>query len=1258
MKILFKKFLTFLIYLLFFNINCFFLKAQVYFRKIDTIYYVFYKEFEKIISFKDATYPYNDFLPYYTEKFFNIPDKYTLILEPLKWDKINFSINEAIFKRIPDTITYKVHKIYENKNFTYIIELMPLLKTKTNEIIYLKEFNIRFQEEANIINKKEGLKNKISFKNNSVLREGRWVKIKLARDGVYKLTYEQLKSLGFTNLENIKVYGNGGMQLPYNFNENYIDDLEELPIMYIRGSDNVFNDGDFIIFYGKGTTRWIYDSQKEMFFQKLHNYSDYAYYFITDYGGQPKIINTVNYNHLEYNYLTNEFDGCAYYEKELINLSKGGRLFLSESFDFELSKSYSFVFNSIIPDSNLKLFVRVGANSPTSSSFSVYINNTFVGNINLSPIVGSLNQNYAILNSLYSKIKVNSNSITVKLIYNKPPIGGVGYLDFITLNTREFIEYKGFPLVFRDIKSVDSNRITKYLIKTINKNIYIWDITNPVYPLNVEFFSEDNNISFIYPSESLKEFIIFSYNDLLVPEIVGIIPNQNLHSLSNIDMIIVTQKEFMNVCEELCELHNSKENLNCIVLTPELIYNEFSSGIPDASAIRYLCKMLYEKDLIKYPKYLLLFGDGSYDNRSYINKKLPTYQSNNQVPDMLSGITTDDYFVMLDDNEYEYYGSLDMSVGRIPVNNLTEATNVVNKIKNYYSLNSLGNWKNYLTFIADDEDGNEYVKESEYLTNFIDTTAKQYIIDKIYLDAHKQESTPIGHRYPTVTEAIKKRINKGTFYVNYIGHGNEYGLAHEKVLLVSDIMDFKNINSLFLFFAATCEFGRWDDHSLISAGEHLFLNKNGGSIALLSASRPVFANSNFLLNKQFILALFSEQSLNKKLTIGDVFRIAKNNTGGPSDLNKRNFSLIGDPALTLAFPDYNILIDSINNKSILDFTDTIKPLSIVEIKGRILDSNMIVSNFNGIVFIDLLDKPKKMSTLGNDGGQTLAFKIQTNSIFKGLASVNAGEFKFKFLVPKDISYQNDFLKINLYAFDSLIKKDATGYYDKLIVGGDPILISDSIGPNIKIYLNDLIFSENMITNENPKLIVFLEDENGINISNNSIGNGIYLILPKLNKKILLNDYFISEINDFRKGKVEYFLQNLPEGENIIIIEASDLLNNKSRKQVKFNVIKKEIVTINSVYNYPNPFSSNTVFILNHNQAYENLEVIIDIFNINGKLIKRINDFVVPNGNITIIGNWDGKDMFGNEVANGLYFYRLRIKTKYGQTEKFGKMVKL
>ncbi len=1195
---------------------------------------------------------------------------------PLKSNQYKAEITNIVVERIPQEdlknvdlsllttdFTFKSTIVYERKKPFLNIEFIPVRKNANGEYERAVSFDINLKVD-NAIQNSFVNENKHVYANNSVFSSGKWKKIKITQTGIYKLTYSQIVDMGFLSPQNIKVYGNGGAMLPYYNNLPFIDDVQQIPIYIYKGSDNVFNSGDYILFFAKAPVYWSYNSVYHMFTHTLHNYSDESYYFLTDDGSQALPMSLVDENNLNPTQTIQSFDDYVYHELESFNFIKSGRNWVGESFSNNLNQNFSFAVSNIVQGSTASVKAVVYGRSTVTNSFTFSLNGQNLGNQLIAALNYSGTGNYANGETFLKTTTLNAgNSLNFSITYNKPAQGGDGWLDCFDINVRRNLIFGGGQMFFRDINSVGIGNVAQFQMTTNNPNTQIWDVTNPMNPFVVQSSINGSQLTFIAKVDSLREFLAFDGTSFFTPTVVGDVANQNLHGLNNVDMVIVSHTNFLSAANEIAELHRQMDHLNVEVVTPDLIYNEFSSGMTDISAIKFFMKMLYDKagnDSLKMPKYLLLVGDGSYDNRHNFSANtnyILTYQSVfSNAP--VSSFTTDDFYGLLDDNEYEYVGKLDISVGRLPVKTITEANALVKKIKNYYNTTSLGDWRNSITFVADDEDSNEHIGQSNALATFVDTLFPQYNLDKIYLDAFQQESTPTGDRYPGAHDAIEQRIRKGTLIFNYTGHGNEYALSHEHVIINSDIITWTNFNMLPLFITGTCEFSHWDDYNRTSAGELVLLNPVGGSIAMFSTTRLVYSTSNFALHKSFFDYLYQRNSQGEYLRLGDIYRLAKNQTGGLGDINKRNFSLLGDPAMRLAYPKNIVVTDSINGIAVNNFNDTINPLQHIVISGHVEDVNStILNNYSGTILVTVYDKPTSLNTLANDGGAVFPFTIQNNVLFKGQASVNNGTFKIEFIMPKDIQYTSGFGKVSYYLSPTSGTDDGTGYYNRLLIGGEARNINDHQGPQITLYMNDERFVNGGITNESPKLIAKFFDDNGINTVSSSIGHDICAYLDgNTSKKIVLNDQYVSEKDDYKRGKVMYSLSNLEPGEHKITVKAWDVVNNSSESTLSFIVKSSEKIEISRILNYPNPFSTKTSFYFEHNQASGQVDVLIQIFSITGKVVKTIISSFYADGFRNQPIEWDGRDDFGDKLAQGVYFYKLTLRTSSGTAEKFEKLV--
>ncbi|OFX25467.1 MAG: hypothetical protein A2033_09005 [Bacteroidetes bacterium GWA2_31_9] len=1020
------------------------------------------------------------------------------------------------------------------------------------------------------------------YATNSVLSNGIWKKLKIKDEGIYKISFADLVSMGFSNPENIHIYGNGGIMLSEMNIDFRNDDLVENPIFIEKGADNIFNSGDYILFYGKGSVKWDYDYTKQRFVHTIHKFSDDSYYFITSNNVACNEISSTNGSSLISNKTVTTFNDFQFHEIENYNLIKSGSLWFGEHFNSDTTNlNLPFTFPNILSSYQVRLTSYLATRSSYPSSFTVNANGSLVQDITIIETnMSSYTAPYANTQLVTNNFPATSSSININFDYFPANATSEGWLNYLELNARRELRMAGSQMNFRDIESVGTGNISEFVIENADTILKVWDISNYLSPKNILYNITDSTIKFKANTDTLKQFVIFSNTNYLVPEFVGDVANQNLHALPQSDFIIVTHSDFINQANELADLHRNNDNMSVIVVTPEQIYNEFSSGSPDVSAIRDFVKMFYDRatDSSNKPKYLLLFGDGSYDNRTISatnTNYILTYQSASSLKPTES-YATDDFYTLLDNNEGGVTGFEDIGVGRFPVRNITEAENVVNKIKIYMSNSSFGKWRNNVTFIADDEDANQHMNQSEALATKIDTTNPEFNVKKTYLDAYQQVTTPAGQSYPAVTAAILSSINQGTLLINYLGHGNNSGLAEELVIDLSDINSLNNHNKLFIMVTLTCLFNRFDDYNQYSAGEQLFLNPNGGTIALFSATRLTYSTPSFVLNDKLYNHFFSHDTIGGQLRLGDIFRLAKNDAGSLS--NKRNVVLLGDPALKPAIPELNVVTTNVSCNSLNCTLDTIMALTNVTVSGIIKDnSDNIVNWINDTIEVIVFDKKESYSTLANDGGQPINYSEQKNKIFEGKANIVNGTFEFSFIVPEDISLDINKGKISYYFSTDNI--DGNGYDNSFTIGGginssSPI---DNTGPNIDLYINNESFISGDTVGKTSLLIAKIYDISGINILESG-----HNISGKLdNETIVLNNYFSLDFNSYQSGKINYIFDNLADGLHEFKLIVWDSHNNITEETISFFVkdstSNAENINYDNTYFiiYPNPFNSST-----------------------------------------------------------------------------------
>ncbi len=654
-----------------------------------------------------------------------------------------------------------------------------------------------------------------------------------------------------------------------------------------------------------------------------------------------------------------------------------------------------------------------------------------------------------------------------------------GYLDYISLTARARLNLDGPELLFRDARGINDTAVTRFNLDHAGTGTVVWDVTDIHDIRKVQGTLSGSSLSFSVNTPDIREFVAFNpASSFPAPQYegddLGQVDNQNLHGAGHPEYVIVAYPDFLKYANELAAYRQEHNHLSVLVVTPQQAYNEFSSGRPDISAIRNMMRFFYRSaggDPSKMPRYLLLFGDGSYIYKGPVSATenyVPTYQSVNSLSPT-SSYVSDDYFAMLDDGEDMYYGMLDVGVGRLPVDDTIKARAMVEKIIGYEKPERMGDWRNNLCFIGDDEDYNTHFNQANELATYVETNYPYFNVNKIFLDAYKQVSSVEGQTYPDVNRAINDQVARGALIINYTGHGGTEGLAHERVVEMEDIRKWTNASKLPLFMTATCEFSRFDDPDKVSAGEEVLLNPSGGGIALLTTTRLVYSGPNNILNEHFYEIVFEKDSSGMNYTLGDVMKYTKNETG--YGINKRNFTLLGDPAMRLTYPFYHVATDSIDHRPAKDEADTLSALRKVAISGHIEDNaHLPLTSFNGVIYPVVFDKPTTHTTLANDGGEKKTFTLRNSIIYKGKASVKNGYFSFEFYVPKDISYALGGGKLSYYASDSVI--DAAGAFLNFQVGGSsPEAETDIGGPELHLYMNNTYFKPGGMTDENPVLLV-------------------------------------------------------------------------------------------------------------------------------------------------------------------------------------------
>ncbi|TXD48910.1 type IX secretion system sortase PorU [Polaribacter sp. IC073] len=1128
--------------------------------------------------------------------------------------------------------------------------------------------------------------------NSSVLASGDWYQFSVDTTGVFKIDKNLLQRIGIAtkglNPKNIQIFGNGGSLLPVLNSAFRYNDLQENAI-YIAGEDDGnFDNNDFILFYAKGPHDWEVAPTSKTAKHRQNIYSDKAYYFITvgDANGKRMQSKAENPN-IATTQIT-AFDDFTFYEKEELNLfGVGTQWFFNDNFNIENTQTFTIPFLKAVANQDVSVRVRGVSNSVVSSTMAVKVNNAAVYTLGFAAVSsGSLTKAHT--SERTAAVPNSSDAIVVEIKYNNNGNPSANaYLDYIEIVGKKELLADTKQFSFRSFKQFDASGTVAYQIKNANAIFQVWDVSNFLAPEIIT--NEGAGTDFVFKDSGgiLREYIVLNESDFYIPETVANakVSNQNLQALKDINYIVITSAALVSQAQRLADYHETNSGLTTKVVILEAIYNEFASGSKDITGIRDFLKLVYDTNSSaeKKLKYVCFFGDASYDYKDRL------IGNNNSVPvkladasfNLATSYVTDDFFVMLEDDEGTMLTShtLDVVSSRIPVTGISQAKDVVDKILSYYDKKSIGDWRNTITLLADDIDDDFDIAIQKGVESIADEIKKEkpvFNVHKIYADAYVQQNSSGGERYPEVKKAITNAIEKGTLVFDYFGHGGEDGFASERILEKPQIQEFNNPNTLPLLITVTCDFSRFDNPNRITAGELTLWNKTGGAASMITTTREVFIGVGQRFNEQLIRVLL--QFNDEDLTIAEALTSTKNQFS-----SKQKFFIysFGDPAMKLAVPEPSVRITSIEDVN-MQALNTLKALSKVTMKGIVVDgSENLLSGFNGDLATTIFDKSIDRETLGNNNfGETLLFDTQDSKIFKGKAKVVNGAFEFDFIVPKDIkigieeekdkdgnvvvdgSGKPVFKKgkVSFYAVENNTFQEKSGYNIDILVGGiDENAPEDTVGPEVKLFMNDESFIDGANTNASPNLIVVLSDVSGINTSITAVDHDIIGILDgDATNPIILNDFYETALNNFTKGKVTYRLRNLEVGVHTLKVKAWDTYNNSSETTLSFVVVSDAILNLENVLNYPNPFVNYTEFWFNHNKPNEPLEVQVQIFTVAGKLVKTINKTVQTTGNLSRNIAWNGFDDFGHKIGKGVYVYKLRVKATTSNlvSEKYEKLV--
>lgn len=1085
-----------------------------------------------------------------------------------------------------------------------------------------------------------------SVASDSVLSTGNWYKMGVPETGVYKLTYSDLASLGvdvdYVDPRDFRLFHNGGGVLGELNSQPRFNDLVEIPVVVNGESDGRFDSGDYILFYARGPVTWNYVATPESFQHRPNDYDDYAYVFLTADLGRGKRIQTALQPSATIDETVTEFLDYQVYDKDSYNIISGGRTYYGDIVDGNSELALNFDFPHAKLNRPCLISVDLAGRNFSPASFQVYAGNTLLKSFPITTTSSSSQKPFAYPVSGSMTTSMSGDRLTVRLKHvGVAGTTSIGYVNYVSVNAWRSLTFVGPEMLFRNPLAFDDSKVFRYQLSDATSAVQVWEVSEPTNPMRVSGQLTGNVYSFNARGAAESEFVAFDGSSYHNPMLIGEVANQNLHDDLGYDYLMVVYPDFLAQAERLKAIHAVYDpDLNIKIVTPEQIYNEFSCGAVDVSAIRDYCRLLYQHS--RPLRYLLLFGDASFDykNRNGVVNFVPTYEAIASTS-ILSSIVTDDFFCFMDDEEGALTNSTpDIGAGRFPVSTVEQAEQMVTKVEHYLALNesTMRPWRNVITFMCDDAEGNEFFENSEYFARQIKTTGgERMVIDKIYLDAYNQESTPSGQAAPEVNQTLNNRMEKGTLVLNYMGHGGEVQLTDERILQRADVSSWRNGPQYPLMITGTCEFSRYDDHGRTSLGEYAFLNQYGGMVAMFTTSRVTIG----INNKSFVSSVYDhlfEIENGKRIRLGDVFRQAKHR--GKSW--ERQYVFFGDPALRLPLPIWTVETTAI--------ADTLKALQPVTIEGVVKDDHgSVASSFNGVVYVSVYDKETTYTTKGDEDTDPREFQLRHSILFNGKTEVVNGHFSIDFIVPRDISYRYGGGMVSYYATD--YQHDASGLFEDFVIGGFyEDAVQDEQSPVVQLYIDDEMFVSGGITGNSPTLIAYVEDASGINTTGAGIGHDIVATLTgPSNGYYVLNDYFTSDLGSQGRGTIVYRMSNLEEGDYILTLKVWDIYNNSGVSSIAFRVTDSQLMALEDPLCFPNPVAGEAWFSFGHNQVGNNMDVQIRIYDITGRLVTIVNDQVQGTSARVNPIYWNGCASNGSKLKAGLYIYSIYATNDQGES---------
>lgn len=1102
-----------------------------------------------------------------------------------------------------------------------------------------------------------------SWAQSSVLAEGQWYKVAVEKDGMYEITYDQLRKGGIDpdklNPVAIQLYTYPTGMLPQSNNEPRSIGLQEIRFYITGASDGRFNRSDKIIFFGQGPDALSYDREKDYFKYENNLYSDRNFYFLTFNQGFGQLVG--NQTTLTTGQITATYNDLYLYDTDKINVLQSGRDWFGQDFDANTIATLEWTMDNTVQGSAVKIATRLMASAYDPATFRLRYDNQDIADYPIASIPATPYGLKGRTRSDTAEAAVATGS-THRLRFEYVRSSGnysIGRLDHILASVKRKLLYNGKSFLFFNTDS----RSPECMIEILRTgSLLVWEVTNPVNVANQQIITFGDRFRFSTNASAgvVRRFAVFdSLETLSTPTWIGKVKNQDLSVTTSADFIIVTHPNFLQEAERLATHRRQHNGLRVSVATTEEIFNQFSGGRQDVTAIRDYLRYVFETGGHNL-RHVLLFGRGSFDYRNLTTGNtnfVPTYQSRNSLAP-LETWSSDDFYAFLESSEGKWgespaeFHTLDIGVGRIPCATVDEARIAVDKLIAYDTNPATrGSWRKELIFVADDGDNNIHQSQAETLAEDIGMVSPELHIDRLYVDAFEQQQKSFGQLVPDGTETLRRALHDGAAIVNYTGHGSEQLWAAERLLDPDLVRSLRNRNRQPFLVTATCEFGRCDDPGIRSSAELFLFNGSGGAIGLVTTSRPVSSATNFQLNKDFYSALFSRDQRNQYLSIGSVFKATKNarNTG----IANRNFALLGDPSMRLGLPEGSAVITSVSNES---GQPVVEGLGMVMIQGEIRVGQTRDTDYNGVIRAEIFLPASEPSTLG-DENQPFRYQIFDRTLWKGEAQITDGQFSFNIRLPGNLTDVPVEGKIILHATSTEGLADAGGSFSPLAISPVNKPLADTGLPKAQLFVNDSTFLPGGTVNKDPLMLAYFEDDTGIDLTGLN-GRQIKLTLDE-DSVYTVQDYAVAFQGSGSRTELRFPLFNLTNGRHVAKLSAFDLGGNPVEAFVEF-VVNGEEILISEVNGFPNPMTTSTSIRFRHTAPGDDLEGTLAISDPSGRIVREFTFRTFISNAQTEILEWDGTDRDGNRLPAGLYYLRVDVRSLQNGAKNrvFGKLVLL